>query len=342
MPRIPMPRPGTPEFIIAYEKAVAGEVPPEILARRNARRPASKRVEPRTLRWLCHLYLASPEFKRLEARTQRVRRQILEHCLQEPTAPGAETRFEDFPIERMTAKAIRVLRDRKGDAPEAANARVKALRQVFAWGLDAEPDAVPLNPARDVPYLKGKVGGFHSWTLDEVARFEATHAVGTTARLALALLLYTGQRRSDVVTFGRQHVRNGRLVFTQRKGRNRSPVTLEIPIVPELAAIIEAGPTGDLAFIVSERGTPFTEASFGNRFRKWCDAAGLQHCSAHGLRKAAAARLAECGASEREIMAITGHRTSKEVDRYTRGARQKVLAIAAFQRLAAAKILTEN
>jgi hypothetical protein len=50
------------------------------------------------------------------------------------------------------------------------------------------------------------------------------------------------------------------------------------------------------------------------------------------LRKAAAARLAECGASESEIMAITGPTTSKEVVRYTLGARQKVLAAKAMAR----------
>ena len=62
--------------------------------------------------------------------------------------------------------------------------------------------------------------------------------------------------------------------------------------------------------------------------------------SAHGLRKAAAARLAETGATEHEIMAVTGHRTLKEVDRYTRTARQKVLADSAMRKLATAH--TEN
>lgn len=66
--------------------------------------------------------------------------------------------------------------------------------------------------------------------------------------------------------------------------------------------------------------------------RARCDAAGLPHCTAHGLRKAAASRLAELGAGESEIMAITGHTTSKEVVRYTRGARQKVLAAKAMAR----------
>lgn len=74
-------------------------------------------------------------------------------------------------------------------------------------------------------------------------------------------------------------------------------------------------------------------AGFGNKFREWCDEANLTHCSSHGLRKAAAARLAEMGCSDREIMSITGHRTASEVDRYTRGARQRVMAQTAITRL---------
>jgi integrase len=91
---------------------------------------------------------------------------------------------------------------------------------------------------------------------------------------------------------------------------------------------------------VTEFRRPFTANGFGNKMRDWCNQAGLPHCSAHGLRKAMAVRLAELGASEHEIMAVTGHRTSKEVGRYTRAARQKVLADSAMQKLATAQ--TEN
>ena len=126
---------------------------------------------------------------------------------------------------------------------------------------------------------------------------------------------------------------DGWLKFTQFKGRNNKPVTLEIPIVGELENIISASTTGDLNFIVTAFGKPFSDAGFGNRFRKWCDEADLHHCSAHGLRKATAARLAELGCSEHEIMAITGHSTSKEVARYTRAARQKILAQSAMDKL---------
>ncbi|WP_108259719.1 tyrosine-type recombinase/integrase [Mangrovicoccus ximenensis] len=84
---------------------------------------------------------------------------------------------------------------------------------------------------------------------------------------------------------------------------------------------------------ISGFGKPFTSNGFGNRMRKWADAAGLKNCSTHGLRKAAAARLAEKGCTEKEIMAITGHRTSKEATRYTRAASQKTLADSAMAKL---------
>ncbi|MFT0892923.1 tyrosine-type recombinase/integrase [Pseudochelatococcus sp. G4_1912] len=283
-----------------------------------------------TYRWLCMLYFSSGEYRQLAPQTRKTRRRILELTWDEPIEPESKTLFADFPLQRMTTKAIRVLRDRKADYPAAANNRLKAIRQVFSYGLQAEPDLVKINPVRDVPKLRISGNGFHSWEISEVEQFEEHHPIGTKARLALALLLYTGQRRSDIVQFGRQHIRDGWLKFTQHKNRNKNPVTLEIPVHPDLSNIIEASPVGDLTFLVTDYGQPFTSNGFGNRFRKWCDEAGLSQCSAHGLRKAMSTRLAESGASDRQIMAVTGHKTSKEVDRYVRAAQQKVLAKSAI------------
>ncbi len=91
--------------------------------------------------------------------------------------------------------------------------------------------------------------------------------------------------------------------------------------------------TGETTFFLNDCGRPFTPAGFGQRFRTWCDAAGLGNCSAHGLRKAIAARPAKRGRSGFEIMAITGPQTSKEVTRYTKGASQKSRAASAFRKV---------
>jgi hypothetical protein len=142
----------------------------------------------------------------------------------------------DCPLDRISAKHVKMLRDRKAATPEAANTRLKALRSLFKWALADDDIAArfqgQVNPARDVARLRIYSAGHHTWTPEEVAQFESAHAPGSTARLALALLLFTGQRKSDVIAFGRQHVKDGWLHFTQFKNRNRRPVTLDLPILP--------------------------------------------------------------------------------------------------------------
>lgn len=272
-----------------------------------------------SMRWLFIEYFKSGDFKQLKSRTQKVRRGILERFCENHGSKRYST---------LKPKHLRRIRDTKAETPESANSLIKALRQVFRWAI--EDEQMDSNPAADVAYLKPKrIGGWHTWELHEVEQYESTHLIGTTARLALALLLYTSQRKSDVVNMGRQHVRNGWMTLIQGKGDKR----LEIPILAELQRIIDQSPTGELTFIIGEHGRPYTPESFGNRMRKWCDAAGLKHCSAHGLRKAGAVRMAHLGCTTHEIASITGHETLKEVERYTRQVKQRTLAEAAKLKL---------
>ena len=92
-------------------------------------------------------------------------------------------------------------------------------------------------------------------------------------------------------------------------------------------------PSKHLTYLVTEFGKPHTPNGFGNKFKDWCRQADLPHCSAHGLRKAAAARLAERGATAHEIMAITGHQSLEEVERYTRAAQRRKLADSGMEKL---------
>lgn len=179
---------GSPEFLADYKKAAAGtlEAP--------KKEQGAGQVVPRSIRWLCVQYYKSAMFKELDPRTQKVRRAILERFCQNKSDG-------DKPFALLLPRHVRIRRDEMSDRPEAANGMVKALRQLyrFAPRYDLHDD----NPAEKVEYLKGNPDGFHSWTLDEIARFEEVHPVGTQARLALALAIYTGQRRSDLVRFGR-------------------------------------------------------------------------------------------------------------------------------------------
>jgi integrase len=243
---------------------------------------------------------------------------------QEPIAPGSDRTFNDFPLVKMTADDIEVLRDRKIDLPEAANGRVKAARQVCKFGTKKK--YIKSNIARDIEYFRTGSTGFHTWTVEEVRQYEARHPIGTKARLALALLCFTGQRRSDIIRFGRQHVRNGLLTFTQHKGRNRKPKRLILPVLPVLREILDASPCGELTFLINDLGRAFTDAGIGNKMREWCDQAVLPHCTAHGVRKAGATIAAENGATAKQLMAIFGWDTMRQAELYTRAADQKRMA----------------
>lgn len=305
--------PGSPEFMAAYHAAL--EAPTE--------KPAS--VDKGSFRTLCIAYFSSPIFAKLDESTRTWRRRELETVCR---------KHGHKPVERMESKHVRRIRDEVAEMPGAANNRLKAIKALFAWGIEEEIEGVKGNPARDVKLISYKSKGHHSWTIEEVEAFEARHPLGTRAHLAMALLLHTGGRREDAVRLGPQHVRNGRVVFTQAKNEHRTPIEIDIPLHPDLAAVIAATPLRGLkTFLVTDYGKAFSPAGFGNRFRIWCDEAGLPHCSAHGLRKALAVRLAERGASSQEIMAWTGHVTLEEAERYTRAANRRRLADSGLKKL---------
>ena len=147
--------PWTPEFMAEYEAAKGAAAEP---SRKSA-------VAAGTWRWLCVKYFGEcADYKRLDPQTQHVRRLILESTFDEPIAPGSAKLFRDMPLSRMGTDAVEVLRDRKIDLPGAANNRVKAIRQVFKFGMrkkhsDGKP-YVSNNPARDVEKFKYGSTGF--------------------------------------------------------------------------------------------------------------------------------------------------------------------------------------
>jgi integrase len=205
--------------------------------------------------------------------------------------------------------------------PHTARNWLKTFRHFIRWCESRK--LITKDPTWGIRVKVPSSDGHHAWTEDEISQFEAAHPVGSKARLALALGLYTAQRRGDVVKVGRQHIRNGEL--TVRQGKTNA--ALAIPVLPELAKIIDATPTGHLTLLVTKTGKSYGANDFSEQFRKWCDDAGLPpECSFHGLRKAALTRLADAGKSVHQIAAVSGHKTLKEIERYTRAADQRRLA----------------
>ena len=125
--------------------------------------------------------------------------------------------------------------------------------------------------------------------------FEAYHPIGSKARLAMALGLYTAQRRGDVLKMGRQHIRectDERLFaigvrndISVRQSKTGTPML--IPIHPDLQTILDATiNTGQLTLLTTNKGRAYRPNDFSEQFRKWCDDAGLPpECSFHGCAR---------------------------------------------------------
>jgi integrase len=174
-----------------------------------------------------------------------------------------------------------------------------------------------------------KGGEIHTWTEAQISQFETHWSLGSKQRLAFALHLYTGQRRSDVhrMTWA-DYDGEGILVTQQKTGAK-----LDIPVHPELKSILDAAPNSGDTILVTEYGRSFTVAGYGSWINGAIRAAGLPaECVAHGLRKAAARRMAEAGCTPHEVAAITGHKTLGEVERYARAVDQRRMSRAALEK----------
>jgi len=271
-------------------------------------------------------------FKTAAPETQRTRRNILENFRK---AHGDKPLFRADNSGRrimlLTREHVQRIVNEKAATPFAQRNLLNALRAMFKWA--AKEGRIPDDPTLGVTREKVKTAGYKTWSEDHIG-FEAKHAIGSKARLAFALLLYTGQRRGDVAKIGRQHIYNDVLTIDQGKTKGGEEAHLEIPVHPKLRAIIEATPTvGVRTFLTTSFGKPYTSNGFGNWFRELCNQADCPDVSAYGLRKATARRLAEIGCSANQIASITGHATLAEVQRYTKAADRKRMAREAMKKL---------
>src|SRR6516164_7427368 len=270
-PRIPLPGiVGSAEFMAAYQAALA--TAPSAIG-------ADLRSKPGSVSAAIAEYYGSIAFRSLSGGTPAKRRTILE-------------RFREnhghMPLASLPKEFIIALLDTM--PPHAARNWLKSFRHFIRWCLDRK--LVRDDPTFSIRLKVPKSDGFHTWSEDQISAFEAHHKIGTKPRLALALGIYTAQRRGDVVRIGRQHIRDGVLAIRQQK----TGTTLAIPVHPDLAAIIAATPLGHLTLLTTSTGKSYGANDFTDQFRAWCDAAEVpQHCVFHGLRKAALTRLADAG-----------------------------------------------
>ena len=300
-PRTRLPAPNDPGFKAAYAAAYNGSAPPETKAQSG------------TLRWLVESYKRSAHWANLKPSTRRMRDNILARIVAENG---------DVPFRAVTRRHINEGIDRR--PRHAGNNFRKVISQLFRWAVSV--DLVAVSPVEGANRNKIKSDGHHTWTLEEVALYQARWPIGTKERLALDLALFTGLRRSDLVVLGRQHLRDGVISIKTEK----TSAWVHVPVFPALQASIDATATGELAFLTTGRGRPFeSPASLGNWFRRACVAAGVPG-RLHGLRKAGATIAADHGATPHQLMSMYGWSRLEEAELYTREAdRRRNAAVAA-------------
>jgi integrase len=309
---IPLPGiPGSEEFMTAYAMALSSttERPREIGANRTL---------PGTINALAVAYYTSTEWQALAAETQKSRRRIIERLRLQHGDKRVALLGHDHILKMLVA--IQSL--------SARRSLLKTLRALMRF-------AVPImrkdDPTEDIPGVKlPKSKGHHTWTDEEIARYRAHWPAGTQQRLVFEFALETTSRRGEVVRLGPQHVKNGRIRIERIHGSE----DVDIVMSPHLKAACDAMPKAHLTYIVTAYGKPRSKYGLGNDFAKWVTQAGLpRNCRLHGLKKAGMRRLAEAGGTAHELMAISGHKTLAEVQRYTKDADRRKLADSGIAKL---------
>jgi integrase len=300
---------GTPDFDAEYQAAISGTS--------STKATATKGTARGSLAWLIERYTETHAYKSLSPATRDNRHR---HFRRVVKSAG------DAPVHEIDKATIIAGREARASTPAQARNFLDAMRGLFRWALEA--GHVAIDPTEGVKNPPRKSDGIRPWTEEDVDAYEKRWPIGTRQRVWLDVMLYTGLRRGDAVQLGRQHVRDG--VVSLKTEKTDTLVTL--PILPVLASTLAAGPCGDLAFISGRDGKPLTKASFGNAFRDACRAAGVPG-SAHGVRKIAATRAANAGATVAQLEAIFGWSGGTMASLYTRAADRRRLAREAMHTL---------
>lgn len=350
-------KPGTPEFEEEFRAALEGRSYVKARAAKRER-PPPPRVLTNSFRWLVEEYYRKClTFIAYDDETKKVRKNLFKAiCAEHGKDDGTGPEVGDFGYDIPQDKIIALIQRKAVTSIDSANAWLKAIRQLYKWANGTTPKLMTRNVARDIPLLaRIDTGGHHTWSIEEILQFRDRHPPGTKAFLALGLFMLSGQRLSDVAKLGKQHIRRpehvsdqlrqihaGRwLAFRQHKNRNRSPVDLVIPILPQLEQILAISPCGALTFLETEFGQPHSTKGLGNWFGDRCMEAKVPG-RAHGLRKAGATIAAERGATPHQLMSIFGWKTLQQAEVYTKKVRQQMMAGGAMGLLSFGQIGNER
>lgn len=331
--RITLPvGPDHPDFAEIYHAARRGIVTP-------TPQTAADRTIRHSVAWLVEIYLAHLDAMvkagKASPLTLKQRRHFFARLVAHKAVSGraAGEAFGGLHM-AIPQPEIVAFRDAYAATSGAADNMVKAIRSMYAWACERQ--IVAVNPAIGIGKIHRGQGGAKPWTVADLRRYRETHPAGTQAHMTLTLLMFTACRIGDAIILGRGHESpQGGVTWLSWQPGKRGAKPVSIPMLPPLSAATRAQAVVGKTYLLNAYGQPWasTEA-LRNRFRDWCEEAGLSGLSPHGIRKAAGNLLAEAGATQHQIMAIHGHAEAKTSEIYTKGAERARLARDAMALLA--------
>ena len=223
-----------------------------------------------------------------------------------------------LPAKGLQPRHVQAVMTSLADKPGSANSFLSTMRALSAWAR-SNTDFIDASLCDGVkPFTMA--GGHQPWTDEQIGAADK-HLAGMVRRGVL-LMLYTGQRGSDVVRLGPTMIDDGGFDLGWR-GQQKTGERPWCPILPELAKEMETWEKRVGPFLLTERGKPFTRRYFANEFVEQKQALAkqgitvLEGTTLHGLRATACVRLKRAGLSDSMIGDIVGM-SVQMVERYTR------------------------
>lgn len=254
-----------------------------------------------TLRWLIERFYQSLDFKALAAHSQKCMRINLDRVCAMRTSDGEDV-YGDFAVDTIKRKHIMAVQHNLNDKPATADGTAKHLRRVFNWAADEElfDGANPCQRMRWLHVYNDDNPGITMWEPEDIAKFKARHPIGTPARMLFTLMFEAGVRIGDAARLGIFNMKRqgSELHWVEHKGGSSKalsnhaprPKHRELLVNDHLRKVIVATGIKDGLFARQSNCQPYKPSSVQKAFERFCREAGLT-VSAHGVRKAAAARM---------------------------------------------------
>lgn len=303
-----LPPIGTAEYRKAYSDALNGT-------------GGLTRARDKSISDLIARFYRTVPFRRTSEGWQRTMRQSIEPFREEYGDDMVATfRPKDIDVILAARFEQRIVDGKKVGGSSSAERLREMLMRLFNLAIRLE--WISANPVMLSEPIKHQGDGFYAWNEADIAKYRERWPVGTKARLAMELMLWTGARR------GNAHVMKQPVGGRIKEVAVKTKKDINVPVAPRLQAAIDAMPEGSTGetLIVTEFGKPFSAAGFGNKMREWCDLAGLPQCTAHGLRKALTRRAAQLRVGQQGLKALGQWSQDREVAVYAESADRVQLA----------------